>query len=165
MPKIYTIGLSDIKLKIEGASSGTPFYTLTTIGEVAEGSTQFVQEAPSETKFKGDYGDTTLFTLFQNGDITLETDIIEVSGAKMAALTGSVWTSGTKTVSLPTSAPVIYAECQITFDNGFDNIKIYRGQVVANLNGANLKTEMFKLHLKVIAVPDVAGFVDVKTLA
>jgi hypothetical protein len=165
MAKKYAIGLEDIKLKIEGASSGTPFYTLASIGEVAENSTQFVQEAPAETKFKGDYGDVTLFTLFQNGDITLETDIIEVNGEKMAALTGSVWTAGTKTASLPVSAPIIFGEVELTFDTGFDKIKIYRGQVVAYLNGANLKTEMFKLHLKVTAVPATEGYVDVVTEA
>ena len=48
------------------------------------------------------------------GDITLETDIIEVDGAKMAALTGATWTPVNKTIALPTSAPVIYANCVMT---------------------------------------------------
>jgi len=163
MAKNYAIGITDIKFKLEGALAATPFYTSTTIGEVAENSTQFVQEAPTETKFKGDYGDATLMTLFQNGDISLETDIIEVDGAKMAVLTGATWTSGTKTMSFPTSAPVIYGECILEFDQGFDSIKIFRGQVVAYINGANVKTEMFKLHLKITAIPDTAGYVDIVT--
>ena len=145
---------------------GFDFGVLTTVGEVAENSTQFVQEAPAETKFKGDYNDVTLFTQFQNGDITLETDIIEVNGAKMSALTGATWDSVTKTASLPESAPLIYAEAQLLFDVGFEAIKIYRGQVIAYLMGANLKTEMFKVHLKVTAVPTESGdYVDVVTEA
>lgn len=138
-----------------------PFETETSIGEVAENSTQFIQEAPTETKFKGDYGDATLMTLFQNGDISLETDIIEVSGEKMAALTGAKWDADTKAVSLPTSAPVIFGQCSLVFDQGFDKIKIHRGQITAYVNGANLKTEMFKLHLKITAVPDASGYVDI----
>ena len=149
---------------IEGV--GLAFGVATTVGEVAENSTQFVQEAPAETKFKGDYNDVTLFTQFQNGDIMLETDIIEVNGAKMSALTGATWDSATKTASLPESAPLIYAEAQLLFDVGFESIKIYRGQVVAYLMGANLKTEMFKVHLKVTAVPTDSGdYVDVVTEA
>lgn len=163
MSKKYGLGLKDIKLRFYDTSSGHPFYTLTSVGEVAEGSTQFVQEAPNETKFKGDYSDITLMTLFQMGDVTLETDIIEVNGEKMAALTGSTWTSGTKTVALPTDIPLIYAECELSFDSGLDKVQIVKGQVVANLNGANMKSEMFKLHLKVVAVPDSAGFVNVIT--
>lgn len=146
------------------AGVDNPFGTvLTTIGEVAENSTQFVQEAPTETKFKGDYGDATLMTLFQNGDISLETDIIEVSGAKMAALTGALWVPSTKTMSLPTSAPILFGQCVLTFDQGFDKIKIWRGQIVGYITGANVKTEMFKLHIKVTAVPDVTGYVDIVT--
>lgn len=163
MAKKYAIGLTDIKFKLEGASSGTPFYTSASIGEVAENSTQFVQEPPTETKFKGDYGDATLMTLFQNGDISMETDIIEVDGEKMAALTGATWTSGTKTMAMPTSAPIIFGECILEFDQGFDKIKMHRGQVTAYLSGANVKTEMFKLHLKITAVPDTAGYVDIVT--
>lgn len=163
MAKKYAIGLTDIKFKLEGATSGTPFFTSASIGEVAENSTQFVQEAPTETKFKGDYGDATLMTLFQNGDISMETDIIEIDGTKMAALTGAVWTAGTKTLAMPTSAPLVFGECILEFDQGFDSIKIYRGQVTAYLSGANLKTEMFKLHMKITAVPDVSGYVDIIT--
>lgn len=140
-----------------------PFASSVTIGEVAENSTQFVQEAPTETKFKGDYGDVSLMTLFQNGDIIMETDIIEVSGTKMAALTGANWAAGSKSISMPTSAPVIAGQCILNFDEGFDNVKIHRGQIIAYLSGANLKTEMFKLHLKVSAVPTDSGYVDIVT--
>lgn len=163
MSKTYALGLKDIQIAIEDADSGSPFESLASIGEVAENSTQFVQEAPTETKYKGDYSDITLMTLFQMGDITLETDIIEVDGAKMAALTGASWAPATNTIALPTSAPVIYANCKMTFDTGLDEVEIVRGQIVANLNGANMKTEMFKLHLKVIAVPSDSGFVNIVT--
>lgn len=131
------------------------------IGEVAEGSTQFVQEAPTETKFKGDYSDITLMTLFQMGDISIETDIIEVNAAKMAELTGATYNPSTKKVSLPKDAPIVNGEAKLLFDNGFEMIKIVNGQFVANLSGANMKTEMFKLHLKVVAVPDGGSFVEV----
>jgi len=161
--KVYGIGVSDIQLKIEGAGVGSPFESLATIGEVAEGSAQFTQETPTETKFKGDYGDTTIFTLFQMGDVMFEADIVEVDGAKWAALTGGTWTSGTKTISLPTSVPLIYGQLKMTMDNGLESINIVRGQVVANLVGQNVKTEMFKIHIKVTAVPDADGYVEIKT--
>ena len=61
MSKKYALGLKDIQIAIEDAA-GSPFETLVSIGEVAEGSTQFVQEAPTETKYKGDYSDITLMT-------------------------------------------------------------------------------------------------------
>lgn len=161
--KTYGIGLSDIKIKVEGATVGSPFESLTTIGEVADGSTTVTHEAPEETKFKGDYSDITLFTLSKMGDFMIETDVIEVSGEKWAALTGSTWTSGTKTLALPQSVADIFVECTLTFDRGLDKIRIVRGQLVANLIGANLKNEMFKVHLKVTAVPDAAGYVELVT--
>ena len=51
----------------------------------------------------------------------------------------------------------------MTMDNGLESINIVRGQVVANFVGQNVKTEMFKIHIKVIAVPDAAGYVEIKT--
>lgn len=140
---------------------GNVFGAERSIGEVAEGSTQFMQEAPNETKFKGDYGDISLMTLFQMGDITLETDIIEVNGAKMAELTGAIYDPDTKTVSLPDEYEDRFAEVMLYFKQGFEAIRIKRAQVAAYPTGANMKSEMFKLHLKCVAVPDSGDFVDI----
>lgn len=156
----YAIGLSDIKLritKINGVAATTVFSgasAVVSIGEVAEGSTQINDEAPTETKFKGDYSDATLFALFQRGDISMETDIIDVDGAKFAALTGGTWTSATKTATVPATAPNIEGEVILEFDQGISKLKFNRAQIVANYAGANVKTEMFKLHLKVIGLAD-----------
>lgn len=160
--KSYAIGLTDIKLKIafvNGAAAGgtNPFSgasATVSIGEVMEGSTQVSDEAPSETKFKGDYSDATLLTLFQRGDFSFETDVIEVDGAKFAALTGGTWTSATKTITIPSSAYNITGEAVLVFDDGISMIKLPKVQIVANYAGANVKTELFKLHLKVIAIAD-----------
>lgn len=156
----FAIGLSDIKLKItkiNGVAVTTVFSgasATVSIGEVMEGSTQINDDAPTETKFKGDYTDATLFALFQRGDIAMETDIIQVDGAKFAALTGGTWTSGTKTITVPATAPNIEGEVVLGFDQGLSQLKFGRAQIIANYAGANLKTEMFKLHLKVIGLAD-----------
>lgn len=167
----FGIGLTDIKLKITtingvahtGVFSGAS--AIVTIGEVMEGSTQINDETPTETKFKGDYSDATLMSLFQRGDFSMETDIIAVDGAKFAALTGGTWTSGTKTVTVPATAPYILGECVLEFDQGLSKIKINNCQVVANYAGANVKTELFKLHLKVIGLADTSNNVAELVLA
>lgn len=159
----FAIGLKDIKLRItrvNGVAATTPFSGTTptiSIGEVNEGSTQVTDDAPTETKFKGDYGDATLFMLLQRGDFSIETDIVEVNGAKFAALTGGTWTSGTRTITVPATAPIIEGELLLEFDQGFTSLRLPRVQIVANYAGANLKTEMFKLHLKVLAMADASN--------
>lgn len=161
------IGLSDIKLKIDTINgvapqaSANPFSAsgsaMVSIGEVSEGSTQINDEAPTETKFKGDYTDATLMSLFQRGDFTMETDIIEVSGEKFSALTGGTWSSATKTITVPASSSNIVGQVIIGFDQGLSSIKLNKCQIVASYAGANIKTELFKLHLKVIALADSSG--------
>lgn len=168
---VFAIGLADIKLKItkvNGVAATTVFSgtsATVSIGEVMEGSTQITDDAPTETKYKGDYSDATLMALFQRGDISMETDIISVDGAKFAALTGGTWTSATKTITVPATAPNIEGEVVIVFDQGVNQMKFGRAQIVANYAGANLKTELFKLHLKVIGLADannnVAEFITV----
>lgn len=160
---VFGIGLTDIKLKIttiNGVAATTLFSgtsATVSIGEVMEGSTQITDDTPSETKFKGDYSDATLMSLFQRGDISMETDIISVDGAKFAALTGGTWTSGTKTVTVPATAPNILGEVVLEFDQGLGKIKFNNAQIIANYAGANLKNELFKLHLKVIGLADSNG--------
>lgn len=164
---VFGIGLTDIKLRIlnvngetVSAASANPFTgasAAVSIGEVMEGSTQIVDETPTETKFKGDYSDATLMTLFQRGDFTVETDIISVDGAKFAFLTGGTWNAATKTVTVPASAPVIEGQLVMVFDQGVSSLKFDRCQITANYAGANLKNELFKLHLKVVAQADVDG--------
>lgn len=156
----FAIGLADIKLKItkiNGVAASTVFSGASatiSIGEVMEGSTQINDEAPTETKYKGDYTDATLMALFQRGDFSVETDIISVDGSKFAALTGGAYTSGTKTITVPATAPNIEGEVVLEFDQGVSKLKFGRAQIVANYSGANLKTELFKLHLKVIGLAD-----------
>jgi len=156
----FAIGLTDIKLKIStvnGVATTTVFSgtsAIESIGEVLEGSTQINDETPTETKFKGDYSDATLMSLFQRGDFSMETDIVDVDGAKFAALTGGTWTSGTKTVTVPASAKNILGEVVLEFDQGLSKIKLNNAQIIANYAGANVKTELFKLHLKVIGLAD-----------
>ncbi len=164
MAKNFAIGLSDIKLRIDKINglapqaSANPFAAsgsaMVSIGEVSEGSTQINDEAPTETKFKGDYEDATLMSLFQRGDFTMETDIIEVDGEKFASLTGGTWSSATKTITVPATAKTITGEVALFFDQGLASIKLSNCQIVANYAGANVKTELFKLHLKVIALAD-----------
>lgn len=164
MAKTFSIGLTDIRLKITtlngiahtGAFSGTSAASaVMSIGEVAEGSTQISDEAPTETKFKGDYSDATLYNLFQRGDFTFETDIIEVDAAKFGALTGGTVTG--KNITIPASAPQILGEAILVFDQGLSMIRIPNAQIVATYAGANVKTELFKLHLKVIALATKIG--------
>lgn len=156
----FAIGLADIKLRItriNGVATTTIFSgasAVVSIGEVMEGSTTINDDAPTETKFKGDYTDATLFALFQRGDFTMETDIISVDGAKFSALTGGTWNAGTKTIGVPDTAPNIEGEVVLEFDQGVRRLRFNRAQIVANYSGANLKTEMFKLHLKVIGLAD-----------
>ena len=154
----FALGLKDIKLKITKvngiAYSGGAFSAAsgTSIGEVMEGSTQIVDETPNEIKFKGDYSDATLKALLQRGDFTVETDIIDVDGNKFADLTGGTYTAGTKTVTIPATAKSIEGELTLEFDEGLASVKIYNAQIIANYSAANIKTELFKLHLKAIAL-------------
>lgn len=170
MAKKFIIGLEDIKLKIatlNGATyAGSAFSASagTSIGEVLEGSTSINDEEPSETKYKGDYTDATLMSLFQRGDITMETDIIEVDGAKFAELTGGTWNPTTKKITIPATAPNITGEVELKFDLGIEKFTFPNAQIVANYVGANLKTELFKLHLKVIGLADSNGNVGEITL-
>lgn len=160
----FAIGLSDIKLKITkingvtypGSGTASAFNASggVSIGEVMEGSTQITDEAPNELKFKGDYSDATLKAIMQRGDFAIETDIIEVDAAKFADLTGGTYSSGTKTVTIPNTAPSIEGEVTLVFDEGISQIKLGRAQIIANYSAANIKTELFKLHLKVIALED-----------
>lgn len=168
----FAIGLSDIKLKISKlngiAFASTAFSgasAIASIGEVMEGSTQLTDDAPTETKFKGDYSDATLMSLFQRGDFAIETDIIDVNGQKFAELTGGTYTVGTKTVTVPATAPNLEGEVVLEFDQGLSKIKLGRAQIVANYAGANMKTELFKLHLKVIGLADTNGNVAEIVLA
>jgi hypothetical protein len=166
----FALGLADIKLKIltiNGiAYTGSAFSATggVTIGEVMEGSTQINDDAPTETKFKGDYTDATLLSLFQRGDFSMETDIVKVDGGKFAVLTGGTWESGAKKVTVPATAPNITGEVYISFDQGVSVLKFPNAQIVGNYAGANLKTELFKLHLKVIGLADANGNVAEITL-
>lgn len=159
----FALGLKDIKLKITKvngiAYSGGAFSAAsgTSIGEVMEGSTQIVDETPNEIKFKGDYSDATLKALLQRGDFTVETDIIDVNGAKFADLTGGAYTTATKTVTIPSTAKSIEGELILEFDEGLASVKIYNAQIIANYSAANIKTELFKLHLKAIALQPITG--------
>jgi hypothetical protein len=171
MANEYALGLADIKLKIltiNGiAYTGSAFSATggVTIGEVMEGSTQINDDAPTETKFKGDYTDATLLSLFQRGDFSMETDIVSVDGSKFAILTGGTYVSTpAKKVTVPSTAPNILGEVYITFDQGVNELKFPNAQIVANYAGANLKTELFKLHLKVIGLADTNGNVAEITL-
>lgn len=168
----FAIGLADIKLRItklngvtatSSAFSGTS--ATVSIGEVMEGSTSITDDAPSETKFKGDYTDATLMALFQRGDLVMETDIISVDGAKFAALTGGTYASATKTITVPATAQTIEGEVVLEFDQGLSKFKFPRAQIIANYAGANLKSELFKLHLKVIGLADTNGNVAEIVLA
>lgn len=154
------IGLTDIKLKLNDAAVGSAFASSTSIGVVLEGSTTLTQETPTETKIKGDYDDATVYTLYQAGDFSLETDIIEVDAEKISALTGATFAEATGIISLPASAPILTGELVLTFDTGITSMKIVKGQVIANLAWGNVKTEPFKVHLKVVALSDEAGYVD-----
>lgn len=176
MANEYALGLADIKLKIltiNGLNlSATPFSASpfsaasgATIGEVMEGSTVITDDAPTETKFKGDYTDATLISLFQRGDFAMETDIVSVDGGKFAVLTGGTYVATpTKKITVPATAPNITGEVYISFDQGLSEIKFPKAQIVANYSGANLKTELFKLHLKVIGLADSNGNVAEITL-
>ena len=154
------IGLEDIKLKLNGTTTGDAFFTSESIGEVMEGSTTLTQEAPAETKIKGDYSDATLFSLFTANDFTIETDIIAFDAEKWSALTGGTYTPGTKTISLPASMPILTGEIELHFKNGLNYLKVYKGQIVANSNVGNVKTEPYKLHLKIVALEDSGSYVD-----
>ena len=76
---------------------------------------------------------------------------------KFAALTGGTWSSATKTITVPATAKTITGELHCFFDQGLSSIKLSNCQIVANYAGANVKTELFKLHLKVIALADSSG--------
>jgi hypothetical protein len=158
----FTMGLKPIKVRIisiDGVEPLTPD-TLTSIGLVAEGSTSINQEAPTETKYKSDYDDATIHIGVQSGDFILETDIVEISADTVTRLTGA--TIDGDTVSIPSSAPLIVAEVEIPFDLGMEKIHIFQGQLISNLVGDTLKTEMLKLHIKVVAQATNDGkYVDI----
>lgn len=155
------IGLTDIKVKLNGVEVGSVFASSTSIGEVMEGSSTITQETPTETKIKGDYGDATLFSLNLAGDLSLETDIIDVDPEKIAALTGATYTELTGTVAMPSSAPILDGEVIMEFDNGIESLKFHKAQIICNLAWGNVKTEPFKVHLKAVALASEAGYVDI----
>lgn len=158
----YSIGITDIKIQLEGALTDSPFKTLASIGEVAENSTNLSQEAPSETKIKGDYSDATLISIYAQGDFTLEADIIDIQPEKLKDLTGGTYDSATKTLKLPDIAPILFAKCELSFDSGVSKIILNKVQIVVNITGQNLKTEALKAHIKMIALKDATnGYVDV----
>lgn len=161
----FTMGLKPILLKIisiDGVAP-SPADTLTSIGEVAEGSTQVVQAAPNETVYKGDYEDVALHVRNELGDFTIETDIIDVTSATVKRLTGGEFDALTGILSLPKSAPVIIAELEIPFDRGVERIHIHEAVISATVNAQNIKTEMMKLHLKATALVTSDGkYVDIE---
>lgn len=155
------IGLTDIKLKLNNVAVGSAFVTSTSIGEVMEGSSTISQETPTETKIKGDYSDATLFSLNTAGDLSLETDIIDVDPEKITALTGATYNEATGTITLPSSAPILDGELIMEFDNGIDNLKFVKAQIICNISWGNVKTEPFKVHLKAVALASEAGYVNI----
>lgn len=160
----FTMGLKPILLRIISVDgiAVSPAETLTSIGQVNEGSTQVVQAAPNETVYKGDYDDVALHIRNELGDFTLETDIVEVTSAIVKRLTGGTFDAGTGVLSLPKSAPVIIAEIEIPFDEGMEKVHFHEAIISATFNGQNIKTEMCKLHLKATAlVSDDGDYVDI----
>lgn len=161
----FAIGLEDIKLKIDTINGVAPIGTnpfsgssaTISVGEVAEGSTSLNHAEATETSIKGDYSDAPLYIMTEAGEFTVETDVIEVDGDKFAMLTGGSYASATGIITLPASSPNIVGSIALKFKNGFDTIHVKKASLVANYVGANLKTEMFKLHLKATALKDVAG--------
>lgn len=146
--KLKSIGYGEV-----GAAS--PTYKLLN-GVIAGASIS--QEAPTLTNVEHEFTDNPLKIIPTLGAFKVTFDLGEFSPEQAAELTGG--TVVANKLKLPATATIIEKEWKLEFYEGATSMIIHKGQVTANIDGADMKTNPLKLHIEITALTDGADFVD-----
>lgn len=159
MANVYGMKIAGIRFKDVGEpDSGAG----TAIKGVQESFT-ITQADATITDIMDEFTDAPLVRSIQAGVFEFSFDIAGIDYAVAAKLTGGTWNSDTDIFELPDTASIITKKFKIDFNDGIDDMVIYKGQISYKFDGADLKTNPLKLTVNVTALVDETGFVDINT--
>lgn len=115
------------------------------------------QEPASESAINGEFYDTPLDSVGTLGSYKIEFDLVKYKPEEIAAMEGGEFTAATGLYTMPFSFTNVYKQFKLEFYNGIDYIVIYKGKVVTNWDGTDLKTAPLKLHIAITALVDNDG--------
>lgn len=115
------------------------------------------QENASENAINGEFYDTPLDIVGTLGSYKIEFDLVKYKPEEIAAMEGGEFTAATGLYTMPSSFTHVYKQFKLEFNNGIDNIVIYKGKVTTNWDGTDLKTAPLKLHIVITALVDNDG--------
>lgn len=115
------------------------------------------QEAASESAINGEFYDTPLESVGTLGPYKIEFDLIRYKPEDIVAMEGGKFAASTGLYTMPSSFTNVYKRFKLEFYNGIDYIVVYKGKVVTNWDGTDLKTAPLKLHIVITALVDDGG--------
>lgn len=118
---------------------------------VLEGLT-IAQEAATENDIMGEFSDFPLDSIGTLGKYTIEFDLGKYDPSEIQALEGGTYNATTGMYELPITFQNIYKFCRLEFYQGIEYLQIYKGKIMTNWDGADLKTAPLKLHVKITAL-------------
>lgn len=147
-----------LKLKSIGyAAVGTSPATYKTLNGVMSGAS-ITQDATTLTNIDHEFTDNPLKVIPTLGAFKVTFDLAEYSPEQAAELTGGTVASGV--LKLPSTATIIEKAWKLEFHEGAESMLIHKGQVTANFDGTDMKTNPLKLHIEITALAAGADFVD-----
>jgi hypothetical protein len=163
----YSSGISKIEMGAI-AGDGGPGLTLATVGDIYEGTAEFIQEDHAVTEHYSEIADDPFLIVTKKGKLTVKFTVVDVLPSQLVLFLGgtSAGTGPAFTWDSPLTVPSIEQTLKITTRENY-TIVIPRAKILSKISWNLGKTEVAKVDVEAtVMTPTKAATAPVKlTLA
>ncbi len=144
----YSSGITEIAIGAIAGDGGAGT-TLASVGDIYEGTAEFVQDDNETTEHYSEIADDPFLVVTKKGKMTVKFSIVDVTPATLVLFLGgtAAGTAPAETWASPATLPNIEQTVRITTREGFV-ILIARAKIVGKINWNLGRTEVAKIDVE-----------------